>query len=125
MTRSNIHIKLSNGNIIDCVADSSSAPEQAYIVETLIQPLLALNDAAKELAMLEEHCTMNEQRINATYRYIINLQTKAVHFFEENYDYQNDKFYTGADLTHRYFAYLETLRDMQTRIDQNNANHKN
>ena len=117
MTRSNIHIKLSNGKIEDCVADSSSAPEQGFIVESLILPLLALNDAEKELEMLNEHCTMNEKRANAVYRYIINLQTKSVHFFEENYDYQNDKFHTGSDLTHRYFAYLEILRNMENRIN--------
>lgn len=35
MTRSNLHIKLSNGKSLICVADSSSAPEQGYIVERL------------------------------------------------------------------------------------------
>ncbi len=35
MTRSNIHITLSNGKKLKCVADSSSAPEQGYIVEDL------------------------------------------------------------------------------------------
>jgi len=113
MTRSNIHIKLSNGKIVDCVAEGSTAPEQGYIVQSLISPLLTLDNAENELELLEEHCTMDEQRVNATYRYIINLKTKAVHFFEENYNYNNDKFYTGADLTHRYFAYVETLKDLK------------
>src|SRR5277367_682669 len=107
MTRSNLHIKLSNGNNISCVADSSSAPEQGYFVEQVIEPLLALNDPEKELRLIEEHCTMNEQRVNATYRYIINLQTKTVHFFEENYDYKTDKFFAGENLTDRYRDYLQ------------------
>jgi hypothetical protein len=109
MTRSNLHIKLSNGYNISCVADSSSAPEQGYFVEQVLQTLLELDDPEKELQLIEEHCTMNEQRVNATYRYIINLQTKAVHFFEENYNYKTDKFFTGENLTNRYRDYLETI----------------
>ncbi|SRR5258708_33481077 len=110
MTRSNLHIKLSEGNNLICVADSSSAPEQGYFVETVLLPLLSLNDAEKELAHLTEHCTMNDRRANATYRYYINLQTKAVHFFEENYDYQKDKFSTGNNLTERYLDYLGKIK---------------
>jgi hypothetical protein len=110
MTRSNLHIKLSNGNNISCVADSSSAPEQGYFIEQVVLPLLELDNHEKELMLIEAHCTMNEQRVNATYRYIINLQTKAVHFLEENYDYKNDKFFTGESLTSRYRDYLETLK---------------
>ena len=110
MTRSNLYIKLSNGASVTCVADSSSAPEQGYFVEQVIQPLLKMDDPEKELSFIEEHCTMNEQRINAAYRYIINLQTKAVHFFEENYDYKTDKFFAGENLTARYRNYLDTLR---------------
>jgi hypothetical protein len=109
MTRSNLHIKLSNGKNLICVAESSSAPEQGYIVEQLLLPLLACDDAVKEMALLTEHCTMNERRINATYRYFINLQTHTVHFFEENYNYKNNTFYTGNDLTDRYRDYVESL----------------
>jgi hypothetical protein len=38
MTRSNLHITLSNGQQIICVADSTSAPEQGYIVEEVFTP---------------------------------------------------------------------------------------
>jgi hypothetical protein len=110
MTRSNIHITLTNGKKIKCVADSSSAPEQGYIVEDLIQPLLKLDNAGEELLLLHEHCTMGEQRVNATYRYVINLQTKLVFIFEENYDFDNDKFRTGEDLTGRYDSYLTMVK---------------
>lgn len=81
MTRSNLHIKLSNGKSIICVADSSSAPEQGYIVEHLLLPLLSLDDIEKEMYLLSEHCTMDERRINADYRYTIDLTTKEVKFF--------------------------------------------
>ena len=47
MTRSNLYIKLTDGSNMNCVADSSSAPEQGFFVETLLLPLLALNDAEK------------------------------------------------------------------------------
>jgi hypothetical protein len=67
MTRSNLYITLSNGKQLKCVADSSSAPEQEYIVENLLLPLLAFDDAEKELAMLNELCTMYELRANAVY----------------------------------------------------------
>jgi hypothetical protein len=94
-----MHITLSNGKKIKCVADSSSAPEQGYIVENLIQPLLKLNNAGAELLLLQEHCTMGEQRINAVYRYEISLQTKLVYFFEESYDFGMDRFIKGEDIT--------------------------
>jgi len=106
MTRSNIHIILSNGKKIKCVADSSSAPEQGCIVENLLQPILLFNDPEKELKLLREHCTMNEQRTNAAYRYEVNLLTKRVSFFEERYDYGKDRFDRGEDITERYDAYL-------------------
>jgi len=106
MTRSNIHIILTNGRKIKCVADSSSAPEQGYIVEKLIQPILMLNDPDAEMKLLKEHCTIGEQRINATYRYEINLLTKRVSFFEERYDFGKDRFDRGEDITERYDAYL-------------------
>lgn len=110
MTRSNIHITLSNGKKLKCVADSSSAPEQGYIVEDLILPLLALEDGNAELKLLTEHCTMGEQRINATYRYEINLLKKRVSFFEEGYDFGKDKFERGEDITQRYHDYLYMIK---------------
>lgn len=76
MTRSNLHIKLSNGKSLICVADSSSAPEQGYIVERLFLPLLSLDNSEQEFAMLKEYCSMNDRRINADYRYTIDLVTK-------------------------------------------------
>lgn len=115
MTRSNLHIRLSDGAIVHCVADSSSAPEQGWIVETLILPLMEMNDATKELTLLEHFCAMHELRVNADYRYILNLQTKSLHFFEEGYDYPTDKFLLGSDLTKRLLDYIdstETLRDI-------------
>lgn len=111
MTRSNLYITLTNGKTINCVADSSSAPEQAYIVESLLLPLLALNDTDAELALLGEHCTLNELRTNADYRYEINLQTKVVAFFEERYFYKTDIFRKGENLTRRYTNYLLTIEN--------------
>jgi nitrate reductase assembly molybdenum cofactor insertion protein NarJ len=105
MTRSNLYIKLSDGRKLQCVADSSSAPEQGYIVEELLIPLLTLNDAEKELALLKEHCRMDELRANATYRYLIDLQKKEILFYEENYFYKTDTFRKGKNLTHRYTNY--------------------
>ncbi|MDB5088600.1 MAG: penicillin-binding protein [Mucilaginibacter sp.] len=113
MTRSNLYIRLSNGNFLICVADSSSAPEQGYIVESLILPLLSLENAENELALITEHCTMNEQRINATYRYEINLKAKTVAFYEEHYHYKSDRFSVGENLTDRYSTYLLSI-DNQT-----------
>jgi len=110
MTRSNIHILLSNGKKIKCVADSSSAPEQGYIVENLIQPLLNLSDAKAEIKLLKEQCTMDEQRTNAAYRYEINLLTKRVSFFEETYDYGKSRFNRGEDITERYDEYLVMIK---------------
>lgn len=109
MTRSNLHIKLSNGKFIICVADSSSAPEQGYIVETLFLPLLSLNNSEQELLLLSEYCTMDERRCNAMYRYIIDLTTKEVRFFEEHYSYTKDTFRKGKDITQRYSDYLKTI----------------
>lgn len=109
MTRSNLYITLSNGEAVICVADSSSSPEQGYIVENLLLPLLSLNDATAERTLLGEHCAMDELRMNATYRYEINLQTKAVAFFDEIYFYKTDIFRKGENLTCRYTAYLSTI----------------
>jgi hypothetical protein len=109
MTRSNLHITLSNGNLIKCVADSSSAPEQGYIVERLILPLLSLNDAEKELVIIKEHCTMDEQRSNATYRYEIDLPAQLITLYEENYLIAKDTFKKGLDLTGRYISYLKKI----------------
>ncbi|RWY48339.1 penicillin-binding protein [Mucilaginibacter gilvus] len=110
MTRANIHITLSNGRKLKCVADSSCAPEQGYIVEDLILPLLALADSTAELKLLTEHCTMGEQRVNATYRYEINLLKKRVSFFEEKYDFGKDKFERSDDITQRYNDYLYLIK---------------
>ena len=109
MTRSNLHITFSNGKLIICVADSSSAPEQGYIVEKLLLPLLSINDSEKELTLLSEHCTMGERRINADYRYIIDLQTKEIRFFEEHYNYKRNSFRKGTDITKRYSDYVKNL----------------
>lgn len=109
MTRSNLHIKLSNSTSIICVADSSSAPEQGYIVENLFAPLLLLEDSEKELQLLSEHCTMDERRVNATYRYTIDLTKKEVRMFEEHYNYQTDTFRKGKEITERYDSYLKTI----------------
>jgi len=109
MTRSNLHITLSNGEEIICVADSSSAPEQGYIVEEILMPLLALSNSKRELSLIKKHCTMDERRANASYRYYINLMTKSVTMFEENYNYRTDRFKKGKDLTERYTSYVEKL----------------
>lgn len=109
MTRSNLHIKLSNGKSIICVADSSSAPEQGYIVEYLLLPLLSLNDSEKEMVLLSEYCTMDERRINAEYRYTIDLTTKEVKLFEEHYSYAKDHFRKGREITERYNRYVKLL----------------
>lgn len=111
MTRSNLHVKLSNGKSIICVADSSSAPEQEDIVENLFLPLLSLEDSEKELLLLTEHCTMDERRVNATYRYTIDLIEKKVRMFEEHYNYQTDTFRKGKEITDRYDNYLKTIRN--------------
>jgi hypothetical protein len=117
MTRSNLYITLSNGEKIIAVADSSSAPEQGYIVEDLIIPLLSFSNAENELALLKEHCTLNELRINADYRYEIDLQKETVGFYDESYFFKTGVFRKGENLTRRYIAYLEkienkTVKDM-------------
>jgi hypothetical protein len=109
MTRSNLHITLSNGDYINCVADSSSAPEQGSFVETVILPLLSLHDSKKELALIREHCTMDEQRTNATYRYEIDLVAEKITLYEENYIISKDAFKKGLDLTGRYISYLKKI----------------
>lgn len=109
MTRSNLHITLSNGQRIICVADSSSAPEQGYIVGQVLIPLLNFNNHVQELDLLKKHCTMDERRANATYRYYINLITKEVTMFEEHFNYTSEKFRKGKDITERYTSYIENL----------------
>ncbi|MDR6513670.1 penicillin-binding protein [Chryseobacterium camelliae] len=109
MTRSNLHITLSNGQHIICVADSSSAPEQGYIVEQVFIPLLNFNSHVQELEFLKKHCTMDERRANATYRYYINLITNEVSMFEEHFNYTSEKFRKGKDITERYTSYIENL----------------
>lgn len=115
MTRSNLYIILTNGERMACVADSSSAPEQGYFVEQVLIPLLSFTDAAKETALIAEHCTLNELRANATYRYEIDLQKKQVRFFEEHYYPKQDVFQKGAERTDRYIAYLESIADETAR----------
>lgn len=110
MTRSNLYITLSNGQKIICVADSSSAPEQGYFVESVLIPLLEFKDADKELAFLAEDCAMNELRCNATYRYEINCITSEVHFFDEAYNYKTDKFKKGKDLSDRLETYIAEIK---------------
>lgn len=110
MTRSNLHIILTNGRKIKCVADSSSAPEQGYIIENLLQPLLEMNSADEEIKLIREHCTMDEQRSNATYRYEINLLTKRVSFFEEGFNDGTGRFTRGENITERYEKYLRTIK---------------
>ncbi|WPU99065.1 hypothetical protein SNE26_23925 [Mucilaginibacter sp. cycad4] len=109
MTRSNLHITLSDGNLLQGVAESSSAPEQGYFVEQVILPLLSFKHPEKELALLAEHCTLHEQRINATYRYEIDLQAERITFYEEHYSCSKDAFKKGIDLTGRYISYLKKL----------------
>ncbi|WP_211166355.1 hypothetical protein [Mucilaginibacter robiniae] len=110
MTRSNLHITLSNGERMQCVADSSSAPEQGYIVEQLLLPLLSLKNAETELTLLQEHCTMQEQRSNATYRYEINLPAQNITLYEEIYMAAKGTFKRGLDLTGRYLSYLKKIK---------------
>jgi hypothetical protein len=109
MTRANLHITLSNGTKVLCVADSSSAPEQGYFVEQVIIPLLQTLNPGKQLALLKEHCTMDEQRSNAEYRYEIDLQAEKISFYEENYNESKDTFKKGLDLTGRYISYLKKI----------------
>ena len=111
MTRSNLHITLTDGKEIICVADSTSAPEQGYIVEEVFLPLLSLSDSKKEIQLLNKHCTMGERRANAMYRYYINLITKEVTMFEEHFNYKTEKFRKGKDITERYTGYLENLNN--------------
>ncbi len=109
MTRSNLHITLSNGKQIICVADSSSGPEQGYIVEQLFMPLLNFNNSHSEMELLKKHCTMDERRANADYRYYINLITKKVTMFNEHFNDTSEKFRKGKDITDRYTSYIEKL----------------
>jgi hypothetical protein len=116
MTRSNLFITLSDGKILNCVAESSSAPEQGYFVENFLLPLLSQINVECERKLVEEHCTMNELRVNATYRYYINLVDRKVKFYEENYNYKTDKFYLGKDLTDRFITYLKIESEIEKRI---------
>jgi hypothetical protein len=111
MTRSNLYITLSDGSSFICVADSSSAPEQGYFVESILIPLLHLKDTVKEIALLTEHCTVGEQRVGACYRYHINLQTAEFSFHEEVYNFQFDTFKKGRNLTGRVIAYLDKIQN--------------
>ena len=123
MTRSNLHITLSNGELIKCVADSSSALEQGYLVESLLLPLLSLDHAENEMALIREHCTMDEQRINATYRYEIDLQQEKIAFYEENYINSKDTFKKCLDLTGRYLSYLKKIESDTDRYIKRKFKH--
>ncbi|OQP65430.1 hypothetical protein A3860_17350 [Niastella vici] len=111
MTRSNIFVTLTGGKKLFFVLDSSTAPEQGYIVEKFILPLLALNDQDKEIAFIHKNSdSINEKRTTASYRYIIDLQQKRVQFFVEHYNYKTDRFRRGKDLTEkRYLPYLRSV----------------
>ena len=115
MTRSNLYITLSNGEKITAIADSSSSPEQGYIVENLIIPLLSFSNTENELALLKEHCTLNELRVNADYRYEIDLQKETVAFYDEMYFFKTGVFRKGENLTRRYIAYLEKIQNETVR----------
>jgi len=109
MTRSNLYITLSDGSLVKCVTESSSAPEQAYIVEQFLIPLLVLEKPESQLALIRQHCTMDELRTNATYRYEIDLTGKTIRFYEENYNYGTGRFKRGTEITGRYIAYLKKI----------------
>src|SRR3569623_1051735 len=110
MTRSNLYITLSDGSSFICVADSSSAPEQGYFVENILIPFLQLKDRDKEVALLTEHCTIGEQRINTSYRYEIDLTKSEFSFYEEVYNFQFDNFKKGRNLSGRVIAYLDKIQ---------------
>jgi hypothetical protein len=111
MTRSNLYITLTDGSSFICVAESSSAPEQGYFIESVLIPLLSFKDTEKEIALLTEHCTLAEQRIGAAYRYEINLQRSEFSFHEEVYNFQFDTFKKGRNLTGRVIAYLDNIQN--------------
>jgi hypothetical protein len=111
MKRSNLYITLSDGSKLFAVADSKSAPEQGYIVEQLLQPLLAINNATKEKELLKEHCCINQLRPNARYDYFIDLQLKEVRFYAVKFDCKSDIFIVLNDLTDSYHAYLKKIAD--------------
>lgn len=108
MTLSNLYITLSNDQQIIAVADSSSAPEQEYFVEYVLLPLLNSQNADHELFLLQEQCTVDGLlRINADYRYEIDLVRCEVGFFEERYDWGAEVFRRGKCLNDRLFEYLK------------------
>jgi hypothetical protein len=95
-------LTLTNGVLIKCVADSSSAPEQGYFVESVILPLLTFQNPEMEMVLIQEHCTMGEQRSNAEYRYEIDLRAQKISFYEEHYNATKDTLKKGLELTGRY-----------------------
>jgi len=123
MTRSNLHITLSNGETLKCVADNSSAPEQGYMVEELILPLLALHDPDEELELIREQCMMVEQRINADYRWEIDLQNRQICFYEEAYQTSKGTFKKGLNLTGRYLSYLKKIESETDRATKRRFKH--
>lgn len=88
---------------------AAAHPNRAISLKGFFLPLLSLDNSEQELLMLKEYCTMDERRINAYYRYLIDLTTKEVKFFEEHYSYTNDTFRKGKDITERYYEYLKTI----------------
>jgi hypothetical protein len=125
MTRSNLFITLSDGSIVNCVAESSSAPEQGCFIENFLLPLLSRTNAETERQLIEEYCTVNELRVNATYRYYIDLANPEVKFYEENYNYKTDKFYLGKDLTERLTTYLKIESEIEKEIKPRFSSYSN
>jgi hypothetical protein len=123
MTRSNLHITLSNGHRIQCVADGSSAPEQGYIVEYLILPLLGKLNVEAELQLIRAHCTMDEQRVNAEYRYLVDLPERRITLYEEEYNFHKGSFKKGLDLTGRYLSYLKKMETDLNRYTRRRSKH--
>lgn len=111
MTRSNLHITLSNGKKFICVLDGSSAPEQGYIVEDILLPLLSYDNSEWEMSLIKKHCTMGERRANAYYRYTIDLTTKEIRMFEEHYNYNKDVFQKGKEITECYTDYIKKIKN--------------
>ncbi|WP_186292677.1 hypothetical protein [Mucilaginibacter corticis] len=119
MTRSNLYITLSNGKEIIAVADNSSAPEQGYFVEQVLLPLFSFRDAEKEMVLLREHCTMDGLlRLNADYRYDIDLCLRKVDFCEEKYDWGAEVFRKGKYLNDRLRDYLLIENDIESYVKE-------
>jgi|GEM_PF-1564290 len=124
MRPTNLLITLSNGKSIIYVAEYSTRPENGYFVQNVLLPLMLLNDSEEEISFLNKHCTLSERRINAMYRYQINLAIKKVKVFEEIYNsYCN--IFLGNEITKRYLKYLTTLkyRENTKKLEDALTNH--